>query len=250
MPHSGQTNDLTASVSMSAYLSRPFTWTAPIPWNIGGSDNQKAEGRLAGLLQNPNSSVARRTFLATLQAPNGDPTPHQGGEFGTPSHAPHWYRLMSVAKWWSHNNLHITDIATAIDRWWAEDLWIRNRYRIPSGPLKNRIIGWGARDNGFKGHNDIRDIVDAILSNRPLDGKSKHIVSNAINNKDTFSLHVLSDLMSKGAFSGIIEVRPIIAYDLTINVTSESLTCECKNPDPKDPHNLTVDFASGNVAIE
>lgn len=252
MPHSQQLNDLTASVSISAYLNRPFTWHAPVPWNVGGSENQKAEGKLAGLLQNRTSLIASQEFLAVFQTKRGETLTHQGKEYATTTHAPHWYRLMSVALWYATKFVHSTPLFDAIINWWREDQFIRDQYRVPFGPLTNQIIGWGARDGGMHGHDTsgLRDIVDALIMKRPLDSKQTHIVANATNNKDTFALRVISDIVREhDAFASIATnaIQPKIVFDLQVVKTETYLECNCANPDANSPHNIRVDFATGKV---
>lgn len=249
--HTTQLNDFTASASMDAFLSRPFRWKAPVPFDVHPrSENQLIEGRLAGLMQNPTSIIARDVFIGGLddQYDHG----HQSKEFATSSHAPHWYRSMAVALWWAlEHGDHVDGLLSAVLRWWSCDAWVREQYLVPHGPLAGKVIGWGARNGAFNGQNDLRDIVDALLARRPLDGKQKHTLSNASKNADTFGAHVIQSLIAKhsSTLNTIKPIEPKIAYDLTIVRTSDALTCTCKNPDKKDPHILNVDYQSGKVSI-
>jgi len=249
MAHTQQLNDLTAGVSMDAYFGRSFRWRAPVPFNIHPrSENQLIEGRLAGLIQNPYLPVARTEFLNHL---DGDyHYGHQGGEFATPSHAPHWYRAMSVALWWAieHRFTH-GEVFTRVVRWWSCDAWVRNQYRVPSGPLADHIIGWGARfDNN--GDNDTRNVVDALLTGRPT-GKPKKYFVNAARFADTFAALVIQSLINSHAdiLATNKPEKPVIAYDLTITRDARGLDCECRNPQGADPRRVSVDFEQGKVIV-
>lgn len=249
--HATQLNDYTSSASMDAFLSHPFRWIAPMPFDVHPrSENQLFEGTLAGLIQNPSSIIAYKALIDLLD--RYDKTGHQGKEFATPSHAPHWYRPAAVGLWWAieHQKTH-PDILDALIHWWCYDQWIRDQYRVPRGALANQIIGWGARDGGFKGHNEIRDIVDALLSSHPLNRKQKHTLSNASKNADTFSLFVLQSLVTKHSdvITMIKPIKPSIDYALEFSYTDEALTCTCHNPQSTDPHVINVDYSIGKVSI-
>jgi hypothetical protein len=253
--HTTQLNDYTSSASMDAFLGHPFRWKAPVPFNVHPrSENQLVEGTLAGLMQNSISIVARKAFIDLLDRYRT--TGHQGKEFATPSHSPHWYRPMSVALWWGiEHQITQADVLNSVIRWWCYDAWVRDQYRVPHGPLAGQIIGWGARDNGFKGHNDIRDIIDALLisngSRNSLNKKQFHILSNAEHNADTFGAFVIQILLTKHSdiLSQIKPEKPVIAYDLDIVRTSDALTCTCHDPDPKDSHIVNVDYSAGKVTV-
>lgn len=254
--HATQLNDYTASASMDAFYSRPFRWHAPVPFDVHPrSENQLVEGSLAGLMQNPGSEIAHKALLDLLDGYHRKG--HQGKEFGTPSHSPHWYRPQSVALWWAieHQDTH-PDVLDSVIRWWSYDQWVRDQYRIPDGPLAGQVIGWGARDNGFKGHNEVRDIVDALMLSATdkkvkLSSKQNHTLSNAERNADTFSCFVMKVLLAKHSdiLATIKPEKPVIAFDLDINRTDEALTCTCKNPDAKDPRVVNVDYRTGKVII-
>jgi len=248
--HSTQLNDYTASVSMDYFFSRvAYRWRAPVPFSVHPrSENQLAEGTLGGLIQNPDSPIAHKAFVDLLD--NYTTFGHQGKEFGTPSHSPHWYRTMSVALKWAidHRSTHI-DVFVDVLRWWCFDAWVRDQYRVPSGPLHDHIIGWGARFNN-NGDNDVRNVIDALLRGQKTT-KGKKFFDNAAVSADTFGALVVASLVRdhSDVLAMIKPVRPVISFDLSITKTDEALTCTCKNPDAKDPHVVNVDYKSGKVSV-
>jgi hypothetical protein len=249
--HDTQTNDYLADACMDAYFGRPPRWKAPVPWTLGGSENHKIEGSVLGLIQNPGSPVALRELIRRLeqQTVSG----HQGKELATPSHAPHWYRAMSMALWFATKHPELGGLLETVRSWWAADSWIREQYRVPRGPLAGQVIGWGGRFNGG-GRNEVRDVIDTLIRDSAGDKgagvrKSGKYFENAKVFRDTFPVVVVRDLAAQGSFRGVEPEKPAFGYDLTIDRRSDSLSCICSNPAGGDPREVHVDYESGKVQV-
>ena len=246
--HDSQLNDKLADECMNAYFNREFKWLVPMPWNIGGSENHKIEGTVVGLIQNPNSSLAIKQLVSRLKFQ--DKSGHQGKEFATPTHAPHWYRAMSIAMWIG-DKINNHDVIEAVKSWWSHDAWVRDEYRISTGPLKGDIIGWGARFGHTQGQSQVRNVIDRLINLQPVNNiTGSNFFEKAKIFRDTFPALVVKELVERKLFDGIQPVKPSILYQLEIDKKDDSLICRCDNPAPGDPRLVNVNYATGFINVE
>lgn len=252
--HTTQMNDLLADQEISRYIGLSYTWTAPVPWVLRdprtgrlrkGTDNHRAEGKLVGHMQR-NDPLSRSELLDYLDLQRTPAYGHQGGEFNTNSHFPHWCRFGAMGLWLARQNRDAALVASFLE-WWSRALWLMRETYVPVGPKRGSVIGWGARYRAG-GDSDEQDATLALIDGRPT-GKGDGYFQRALNERrrDTFPVVVVRELVRDGVFLGLLPTKPVSQYRVTITRHDNGHMCQCDNPKGKDPKTVWVRYNDGVV---
>lgn len=248
-----QLNKLANAQIMAIYRGRPVTWKPPCPAaNMHPiTPNQYDQVTALNVALHPpgdplhDTAVQERMDYLTYQRTHGHQTKGGTTELLTDSHDPQWAMGSSFGLW-TATEQNISALIDAELAWWANDIYLGDLVRVPSGPLTGSRVTVGSRFS--LGYNTTRDVRQQLVKGEKLTVGPKFF-ANAEHFPDTFACLIVRDLVHAAVFASLKPIQPLTSCNFTVEYHDAGhITRVPPNSlEQGDPTAVWVTYATGAI---